>query len=382
MISKKSRKVVAALLIGATVCASGTFAYFNSIKDLGDIMNGDNEASKVLNITNGHVEIDGKIASVTVGDVQSNWTYDVARINYGLTEQTAISAYENINRSPDISGVDKTNWTNVDTTYTDRNGNTINKTISRANIGAPVTGVITNARPGDAIVLGIAQAGGATDKLGVKFVNKSNILTNIRVDVDRDNAGKIKDSVVEEFKKLAKAGWIVEINGEVYDFNRTGYKDLVEPTKPEAYGIDLNDDSGSDAYFKKFETYKNYASASEANAARSANDTAYNTAKAAYDTAKNEFVDSLEDMVKEVYAVEATDDISVGTELDQSDFGLTIRFELPLATGNKYQDAQTTDGTAGDDGVDIRNIFKIVATQENNPGWNQDGTKEQPWTQN
>ena len=48
MISKKSRKVVAALLIGATVCASGTFAYFKSKKDLTNIMDKNADAQNKL----------------------------------------------------------------------------------------------------------------------------------------------------------------------------------------------------------------------------------------------------------------------------------------------------------------------------------------------
>ena len=239
MISKKSRKVVAALLIGATVCASGTFAYFNSKTDLSNIMDKNADAQNTLNITNGHVEIDGKIKTSAIGDVASNWTYDVARIaGYGALDA---AAFEAKNRSMDITGVGYKGtskmadaWEDVDTVYP---SGTI--ATNRVKIGAPVTGVITNARPGDAVVLGVATAGVASDATnvdgsGLTFLNKSNITTNIKIDVQRDENGKILDSVLDEFAKLAKAGWIVRINGVTYDLSSAGYPNL---NKPASYGV-------------------------------------------------------------------------------------------------------------------------------------------------
>ena len=72
-------------------------------------------------------------------------------------------------------------------------------------------------------------------------------------------------------------------------------------------------------------------------------------------------------------------DIETGTALSQDNFGLKIRFELPLLTKNKFQDAQTVADASDTDGVDIRNLFTVIATQENNPGWNVDGTDTQPF---
>lgn len=97
---------------------------------------------------------------------------------------------------------------------------------------------------------------------------------------------------------------------------------------------------------------------------------------------KTEFAKILENIVKTVYAVKpaTADEIAAGgAELAQKEFGLTIRFELPLLTENKYQDKNTVSSDAGDEGVDIRKLFTIVATQENNPGWNVDGTDTQPF---
>lgn len=371
MISKKSRKVVAALLIGATVCASGTFAYFNSKTDLNNIMDKNAGAQNTLNITNGHVEIDGKIETAAIGGVNSNWTYDVARIaGYGALDA---ATFEAKNRSMDITGVGYNGaskiaeaWEDLNTTYPDGTS----KTTNRVKIGAPVTGVITNARPGDAVVLGVATAGVASDATnvdgsGLTFLNKSNITTNIKIDVQRDASGKILDSVLDEFAKLSKAGWIMRINGQVYDLSSAGYPDL---NKPASYDVVL-----TDANFATY--YPAAASLAEAQ-------TLQTTEKNAYDNSKTDFAAIIEGIVKTVYAVEpatAAEIAAGGAELDQAAFGLTIRFELPLLTENKYQDKNTVSADAGDEGIDIRNLFTVVATQENNPGWNVDGTDTQPF---
>ena len=49
-----------------------------------------------------------------------------------------------------------------------------------------------------------------------------------------------------------------------------------------------------------------------------------------------------------------------------------VRIELPLGTGNTYQNKAV--GTNAEDGFDVSKIFEIRATQENNPGWNEDGS--------
>lgn len=58
----------------------------------------------------------------------------------------------------------------------------------------------------------------------------------------------------------------------------------------------------------------------------------------------------------------------VGTLVD-------VRFELPLATGNAYQGKDGSTGVVSD--LDLSNLIEIQATQENNSGWNQDGSGEQ-----
>ena len=49
-----------------------------------------------------------------------------------------------------------------------------------------------------------------------------------------------------------------------------------------------------------------------------------------------------------------------------------VRLELPLATGNTYQNNAVA--TNAEQGFDISKIFEIRATQENNPGWEQNGS--------
>ena len=51
---------------------------------------------------------------------------------------------------------------------------------------------------------------------------------------------------------------------------------------------------------------------------------------------------------------------------------VSVRLELPLTTGNAYQGVG--DGTKTITDLNISNLFEIRATQENNPGWNEDGT--------
>ena len=50
---------------------------------------------------------------------------------------------------------------------------------------------------------------------------------------------------------------------------------------------------------------------------------------------------------------------------------IDIRFELPLGTDNTYQSKSTATGV--DTGFDLNKLVEIQATQENNPGWTEDG---------
>lgn len=360
MISKKSRKVVAALLIGATVCASGTFAYFNKTLDFSgsNVYKGESQIS----ITNGKIDITGQIGSTALTDY--TWSYDVARlstdedlvstgrlsdtakaaikktlasnINSTAFESTAFKAgynkskdemqetkndtdssknYVYSNLSPDVIGFDTNN---VVYTKKGNDGNVIVSNseiegyIKRTNVGAKLTGAITNARPGDAIVLGDASN---LKQQGLVINNKSNLTTNIRIRVKND------PEALKEFKLLKKAGWVLYIN----NVNITKMLGDIDPT-----------------------------------------------------------IDDINKQIEKIYtSVPAGTDVSEwkanATVEDNLKNRFTVRLELPLATTNSYQELKTEDG--GKTSFDIRNIFEVVATQENNPGWNENGGDSNPVTE-
>jgi len=355
MISKKSRKVVAALLIGATVCASGTFAYFNSKLNMDDIEGiGDNTYDK-LAITNGHVEITGKMNGATAAaPLDSLWGYDVARVStvnaisgttdemtkirkaLGLTSTSGTVAtldeikeddgYILKHRSTDIANfvpesngtiqmttATKLNYTNDSTTY----GGT---TVTRANIGAPVLGPVAFARPGDAFVFGLAKDGSNVEDAGLEIFNKSNITTKLGMRIRNDGTTSIQNQI----ESLEAAGWkfylkITGLDATTNATMNTEYKDYRE--------IDLAD-------FARGDIYELVPIAPGTNASP---------------------VES------------STNGTTTGVKIQ-------IRVELPILTGNTMMDADTTGGNATDGAIDILNLFEIVATQENNPGWTQAGT--------
>lgn len=330
MISKKSRKVIAAVLIGATVCASGTFAYFNSKVDMNNI-SGLNSAQKELAITNGKIVVSGKLANTT-GTPVSGWSYDVARVstiddatalknagalaadftgmkdgNYDLTALG--TTFTSINRSPDLSGGI------ADSDKVDVSG------ISRVKLGAQVTGAVTNARPGDAFVLGKDSYEKTSGELtsssgGIQIINNSNLTTKIGFRLNLSNVDGDTDATqAEQITALGNAGWKVYLRVET----PAG----VNPTNPYSdwQEFDIED-------FLKDGKATTYQVASLAPA--------------------------------------ATADAETGIKFQ-------VRVELPLITGNHMMDKSTLDGGLTN-GLDVTKLFEVVATQENNPGWTQDGT--------
>lgn len=232
MISKKSRKVVAALLIGATMCASGTFAYFNSKIDLNDIAKENAGTTKTLNITNGKVKITANIGGTAIAKLDKVWTYDVARLSTSddtanlyktgltvnaankikqLTETDDITSYVTKNQSPDILGV----------------GGVTTARTARAAVGDAVTGVITLARPGDAFVLGTANASGADTATGLEVKNESTLTT--KVNIVASEAGDVTKAEAE-LTKLFAGGWklYAAIDKSAADGNYTlgGYTEI------------------------------------------------------------------------------------------------------------------------------------------------------------
>lgn len=365
MISKKSRKVVAALLIGATVCASGTFAYFNSKLEMSKIANTDENTQTKLAITNGHVEITGKINGVTSGTLSSLWSYDVARVStvnaikaaataddkaaykaaLGVDSTTNILGSDTVSqaleklsadkkyilshRSPDISEAiadpesDGGFKTKNLTRETLAEGNVINGIKERAQIGTPLKGEAVYARPGDAFVFG----NGAGTEAGVKNAgldiwNKSNITTKLGIRLNATNSGTLK----KQLDQMAAAGWevYVKIDGLDVSTNTAGKnkKDYTDYIK-----LDVN----------KLATGETF----------------------------------------ELIPLSAGTAITPVTDDEKGEFTgvkIQLRVELPLLTGNNKQDEDTTNDGTELGALNILDLFEVVATQENNPGWTQAGT--------
>lgn len=395
MISKKSRKVVAALLIGATVCASGTFAYFNARTDLSKIDGVTDATQKTLNITNGKIEISGKISGVESGDIASLWGYDVARVStldamtatisdgsggtqvnpnydadfvnlmngaYSLTLGNGMAMspnYISANKSPDILGlkndVEKQAAINTakqamdqakgvydaavaangaessqaTTALADYNSkkNTYEATLGdvrsvdkRAEIGEAVAGAIVNARPGDAFALGGAGTpSGDIVTAGITIDNKSNLTTKIGIRINKEKTDEVK----KQLDSMNANGWKVYIKV----INPLSKPTANEGIAPYADWTEIKSDS--------FNPDDNFTCA-----------------------------------VSTVKPGQAAPTIQ-------------MRVELPLKTENEYQGLSTGNNLSGAGGTNefnIANMFEVVATQENNPGWNEDGSTDNPIT--
>lgn len=353
MISKKSRKVVAALLIGATVCASGTFAYFNQKIDLSDISSVADGTNQTLQITNGKIDISAKFAGTEATNLQNVWVYDVAKvstanelINSDSTKLTDLKAQlktsatvadargnnaqiadtvKNIaddstymlkHRTPDLKVMTSTdNGATYNTSAFDSANYDTDGTVSRLKIGTKVPSKVTFARPGDAFVLGYVDDKTTPENAGVEIVNKSNLTTKIGVGL---NPGANGD--------------YAEVKAEVAKLNANGWKVYVRVV-----------DAGTKAGIGTYADWKEIT-----NGLGTSTDGICEVATVAPESGVNPLIQ--------------------------------LRVELPLLSGNKYQDLTTgqaaSDGTKGT--FDITSLFEIVATQENNPGWNQDGSTTRP----
>jgi len=201
---KKGTRLLIAGLLGIAVTGASTLAYFTSTATLNP--NG-GQVPLALNITNGTVAI---TAGVGNGTTTPTWSYDVATLStstatYELysgahddqapigtitSADTGFAAYVLANRSKDIVGVDPTG-----------------ATAGKMAVGAPLlTGTISNARPGDALVLGVA--GGAE---GINVTNSSSLTVKLKVVAKTDQA------TIDKIAALATAGWKMYVNGNVAD---------------------------------------------------------------------------------------------------------------------------------------------------------------------
>ena len=190
-----NKKRIGALLIGATllVGALGSFAYFTSNANLKG--NGENGQLQAIKITNGKVVVTADITGEGTG--LSDWTYDVARLSSNIQEGDVDK-----HRTPDIE------LKNGDTDRTEIGG------YKRANIGASLADVITKARPGDAIVLGVQNSNSET---GLNIEVDSNLTIKMRLiaeDLDGEKEG-VQNQYLDNMKA---AGWKLYINNEEKQF--------------------------------------------------------------------------------------------------------------------------------------------------------------------
>lgn len=366
MISKKSRKVVAALLIGATVCASGTFAYFNSKADLTNIDGVGADAVQKLAITNGKVKISGKMNTSTVAGLESMWTYSVAAVSSeklynevagtGGVTPSQINAVRNAlalssagkadlnfinkHRSPDISYgkiISVNVGTEADPIYEDQIDPATKvkldsedvSGVSRAKIGAPVGEYAILARPGDAFALGtdgVGANGLDGTNTGLTIVNESNLTTKLgmRLNISETEAKKAQQQAALDALKNIGAKVYIKVTSLAKDANGN---DIA--TTPST----LND-------WTEFDL--------------------------------GAFLDGTGAPI--TYQLLNMAGNADGVKADA--FKVDFRVELPLMTGNKKQglsSLKAADGTPVAP-FEITNMFEFVATQENNPGWTQAGT--------
>lgn len=359
MISKKSRKVVAALLIGATVCASGTFAYFNQKIDLSDISSVADGTDQTLQITNGKIDISAKFAGTNATNLKNVWVYDVAKVSTAneliAADATALSdlkvrlkttaavadattgsaqiadTVKNIvndtnymlkHRTPDLKVMTSAdNGATYTTNSFDAADYDKDSDVNRLKIGTKIPNKVTFARPGDAFVLGYVDDTTKPEDAGVEIVNKSNLTTKIGVGLNPGAAGDYAE-VKAEVAKLNANGWKV-------------YVRVIDATTKKGIG-----------------TYADWKEIT--NGLGTATDGICEVATVAPGTGVNPLIQ--------------------------------LRVELPLLTNNNYQDLTTGETGKDDDGnklgtpgtFDITSLFEIVATQENNPGWNQNGSTTRP----
>lgn len=419
MISKKSRKVIAAVLIGATVCASGTFAYFNSVLDLNSAL--DNGAlNKSLKITNGHVEITGKIGGAELSAVDHLWYYDVASksamedlIKYakgsevGLTETTAVSGddatkaakVKKLNDKLKSLGINFT----ADTTTTLTNLKEIDLSgFVNAHLSPDFTvdstkvstetgkGTTSNTRIAyNGKIYNIEATEGTSKEVDLRAaVNKdlkaagkaeiNTVITNVNDFLDSvktlstDIANKFTTySVVKQGAEinpgsitLTRPGDAIGLGKLNSDGSIDGLEIVNKSTITTKLDIRLKTDSTGAIDNDVVQSIKGLA---DAGWVLYINDTRFDFSK--YLTTDGTIQKAVKDLQTELINNSAV--YAPGN----SKIKLNVKLELPLMTGNAYQDANTSNSGSQAD-FDVTQLFDIVATQENNPGVNEDGTND------
>lgn len=477
MISKKSRKVIAAVLIGATICASGTFAYFNSVADLGKTIDS-NDQSNVLNITNGKVKISGRING-QVSAATNIWSYDVARLSTarsvaaqglftelnGKTEAEILALakvdgnYVDINLSPDIKGLssDSAEVTTANSALQTRRNDISAQTTAKENAekeiaenAAKITKLTAEIA---AIDLKLNDTGtglnkqktdkqAALDALAPSDPKNADKISQLNDDIDKIDTEitrlTTKKTAAETAKTAAEsaktAAETAKTNAETalsnYTSGATGIAktsdleaalatalDNADATKPRTEKASVGDKVVSKISYARpgdafvlgdaadGEANKGLEIVNESNLttkigikSKAYDDSeALEQIKALNDAGwkvymKVNVIDSTGSVVTvgapntnkwedytEVLGDEALDNtFQVGNLTPGQSLQIKMRVELPLLTTNEYQELTNGGSGAGVSGFDITKLFDVVATQENNPGWNQNGTSTNP----
>lgn len=185
---KKKNRILIATLMAFAVTGASTYAYFTSTSDITANTGSDNPLR--IDITNGTVNVTGVIGD---GGATPNWTYDVAT---GASDK---------DRSPDID----LNGSDTGKGWTGTVSGIPGDTLLRAPIGTGVSGEISNARPGDAFILG----GAAASNKGLVVTNNSSLTVKVNVGIkDTAITGTGAAAYVTVIDNLQKAGWKLFIN--------------------------------------------------------------------------------------------------------------------------------------------------------------------------
>lgn len=410
MISKKSRKIIAAVLIGATICASGTFAYFNSVLDLNQGLSNDS-LNKSLKITNGHVEITGKIGGEELADVDHLWYYDVA--SKSAVEDLQKYAKDKIYTTvPDGTIANQSAATNTqdsllaslkaklaalgfdyvatkDTKMSDLTAeNLVNANFVASHVspdfaidGTSVANTVSdtkciyngkiydlNAVVGTSKKADLVKA--INDEFGNTLVTDSDTLAEIKQKAAEKGITVSDYSVVKQGTEINPGSISLTRPGDAIGLgklNEDGTIDGLEIVNKSnittKLDIRLKTDSTGAIDKNIIESIKGLA---DAGWVLYVND-------ARFDFSKYLNGGSIEDAAKDLQT-ELINNSAVYAK-GNSTIKLNVKLELPLMTGNYYQDKDTTN--AGKQvNFDVTQLFDIVATQENNPGVNEDGTND------
>ena len=318
---KKSTRLLIAGLMAISVTGASTLAYFTSGVSLGTGSTGDSQ--KELSIENGKVEISAEIGGEE--NAANFWYYDVARVstdetNNGLDSTAKTTLYKWMNTDA-TSAIDEATLNTIDTTSSPA---TLKDAVGLANTTYYVK---KNLSPD---ILGV---GVATEPRGAR----ANVYDKVTGEITKARPG---DAFV--------LGYVASDEG-----NATANEGLTitntSTIKTKVRVSASSNDAGKEISKLTKSGWKIYSKVSEG--------------------AWKEITVSGTDGA---YVVNNLPEVTLGN--DQT--SIYIRIELPLSTGNAYNSGSGGFVSGNDkvDSFDVSKLFSITATQENNPGWKEDGS--------